>query len=118
MRAEVRRSKDAIEEKLGERVEAFAYPYAFPETDRTFVEILQEALQENEYRSGVTTIIGRTSSSDNPFFMRRLPVNSEDGPHLFQAKLEGGYDWLRTAQYLWKLRTVGRDAQKTIPAPI
>ena len=48
MRTEVGRSKDDIEEKLGERVEAFAYPYAFPETDAAFVETLRGALQESE----------------------------------------------------------------------
>jgi peptidoglycan/xylan/chitin deacetylase (PgdA/CDA1 family) len=105
MRTEVGRSKDEIQQQLGEPVETFAYPYAFPETDRTFVDILRSALQENEYRSGVTTIIGRTEASDDPLFMRRLPVNSDDDPLLFQAKIEGGYDWLRTVQYASKLRT-------------
>jgi len=113
MRAEVGRSKHEIEDKLGERVEAFAYPNAFPETDRRFVEILRRALQESEYRSGVTTIIGRSRSSDPPFFMRRLPVNSDDDPQFFQAKLEGGYDWLRTVQYAAKLRTLARDPRPT-----
>ena len=108
MRTEVGRSKDEIQQQLGEPAETFAYPYAFPETDRTFVETLRRALQENEYRSGVTTIIGRAAASDNPLFMRRLPVNSADDPLLFQAKLEGGYDWLRTVQYASKLRTADR----------
>ncbi len=105
LRTEVGRSKDDIEEKLGERVETFAYPYAFPETDATFVETLRGALQESAYRSGVTTIIGRAGRSDNPFFMRRLPVNSDDDTRFFQAKLEGGYDWLRTVQYASKRMT-------------
>ncbi len=108
MRVEVGRSKDDIEEKLGERVEAFAYPYAFPETDATFVEILRDSLQENEYGSGVTTVIGRANRSDNPFFMKRLPVNSADDVLFLQAKLEGGYDWLRTVQYAAKLKSLGR----------
>ena len=103
MRTEVGRSKADIEEKLGERVEAFAYPYAFPETDAAFVQTLHGALQESEYRSGVTTVIGRAGRTDNPFFMRRLPVNSADDSRFFQAKLEGGYDWLHTAQYASKL---------------
>jgi peptidoglycan/xylan/chitin deacetylase (PgdA/CDA1 family) len=113
LRAEVGQSKHEIEEKLGERVEAFAYPYAFPETDAAFLDSLRRALQESDYLSGVTTILGRARSSDNPFFMRRLPVNSDDDPYLFQAKLEGGYDWLRTVQYAAKLRTLARDARRT-----
>jgi peptidoglycan/xylan/chitin deacetylase (PgdA/CDA1 family) len=108
MRTEVGRSKDEIEEKLGERVEAFAYPYAFPETDERFVETIHGALQDTGYRSGVTTVIGRAAASDNAFFMRRLPVNSADDLQLFRAKLEGGYDWLRTVQYASKLRTTDR----------
>jgi peptidoglycan/xylan/chitin deacetylase (PgdA/CDA1 family) len=117
MRAEVRQSKDAIEEKLGENVQTFSYPYAFPETDRTFVDSLRVALRESEYRSGVTTVIGRAGPSDNPLFMRRLPVNSDDDPRFFQAKLEGGYDWLRTVQYAAKLRTFGQDAGRPESLP-
>jgi peptidoglycan/xylan/chitin deacetylase (PgdA/CDA1 family) len=98
MRTELRRSKDDIEEKLGERVEAFAYPYAFPETDLAFVDRLRGALQENDYCSGVTTVIGRARPSESPLFMRRLPVNSGDDPRFFQTKLEGGYDWLHSLQ--------------------
>jgi peptidoglycan/xylan/chitin deacetylase (PgdA/CDA1 family) len=118
IRVEVGRSKEDIQENLGERVEAFAYPYAFPETDRAFVEILREALQESEYRSGVTTIVGRARLSENPLFMRRLPVNSDDDPRLFEAKLAGGYDWLRTVQYAAKLRTAGRDWPRTVNAAL
>ena len=105
MRDEVGRSKDEIEQKIGERIETFAYPFAFPETDAAFVETLREALQESKYQIGVTTIIGRSESSDGRFFMRRLPVNSDDDSRFFQAKLEGGYDWLRAIQYVAKLKT-------------
>lgn len=118
MRTEVGRSKDEIQQQLGEPVETFAYPYAFPETDRAFVDTLLRALQENDYHSGVTTVIGRTAASDNPLFMPRLPVNSDDDPLLFQAKLEGGYDWLRTVQYAAKLRTRAWHTRPTISQSI
>ena len=107
MRNEVGQSKEEIQEKLGELVEAFAYPYRFPETSRRFVSRIRDALQESGYRSGVTTVIGRLHRLDNPLFMRRLPINSHDDPRLFRAKLEGGYDWLRTVQYMAKLRSQG-----------
>jgi peptidoglycan/xylan/chitin deacetylase (PgdA/CDA1 family) len=113
VRAEVGRSKDNIEEKLGERVETFAYPYAFPETDREFVETLRRTLQESGYRSGVTTIIGRLGPLDIPLFMRRLPINSHDDQGFFQAKLEGGYDWLRAAQYASKAARLGHRFKTT-----
>ena len=34
--------------------------------------------------------------------MKRLPVNTDDDDKFFKAKLEGGYDWLHTPQYLLK----------------
>jgi len=118
MRAEVGRSREEIQEKLGERVDTFAYPYAFPETDREFVGRLQGALQESGYRSGVTTIIGRMGLGGNPLFLSRLPVNSHDDPRFFQAKLEGAYDWLHTVQYATKLRTVRRAPSRRIAPSI
>jgi len=117
-RKEITASKDQVEEKLGEPVEAFSYPYAFPETDRVFVERLRATLEESGYRSGVTTSIGLAGPSDNPLFMNRLPANSHDDPQFFQAKLEGGYDWLRTVQYAAKLGAMARDTHRTAAQPI
>ena len=108
MRTEVGRSKDDIEENLGERVDTFSYPYAFPETDAAFVERLHAMLLESEYSSAVTTVIGRAEPSTNHFFVKRLPVNSCDDEPFFNAKLKGGYDWLRAVQYAAKLGTLGR----------
>lgn len=103
LREEITASKEQIEEKLGEPVEAFSYPYAFPEADRGFVGRLRERLQESGYRQGVSTIIGRAGKSDSRLFMKRLPINSHDDARFFRAKLEGGYDWLHAAQYATKL---------------
>jgi len=100
---EVRESKRVIEDKLGCPVESFAYPYAFPETDRTFKQRLRAILTEAGYSNGVSTIIGRAGKNGDTFFMKRLPVNSYDDPRLFRAKLEGAYDWLHMPQYLSKV---------------
>jgi peptidoglycan/xylan/chitin deacetylase (PgdA/CDA1 family) len=109
---EVRESKRVIEDKLGCPVESFAYPYAFPETDRTFKQRLRAILRETGYLNGVSTIIGRAGRNGDAFFMKRLPMNSYDDPRLFQAKIEGAYDWLHGPQYLSKamgnLRFEGR----------
>jgi hypothetical protein len=35
---------------------------------------------------------------DDPYRLKRLPVNSLDDPELFRAKLEGGYDWMAVSQ--------------------
>jgi len=99
---EIRDSKDAIEQRLGEEVSSFAVPYAFPEHDPTFASFLRDTLAEAGYTSNVTTILGTAVAGDNPFFLKRLPVNSSDDEALFRAKLAGAYNWLRLPQLLSK----------------
>ena len=95
-------SKDAMEQILGTAVDSFAYPYAFPETDKVFVTKLRGWLSGAGYRTGVCTMIGRANASNDPLFLKRLPVNSCDDHELFAAKLVGAYDWLARPQYVLK----------------
>lgn len=105
---EVGTSRAMIEQELGCAVKSFAYPYAFPETDRPFRERLRGILAQSGYENGVTTIIGTAGRTDDLLFMKRLPVNSSDDGPLFKAKLEGAYDWLHAFQYASKLVTIKR----------
>ena len=102
-RCELQESKDTIEQALGVSVCSFSYPYAFPEQDRRFARQLRQTLTECGYTNGVSTIVGRAGLSDDNFFLKRLPVNDADDQALFQAKLEGGYDWLHGFQYASKV---------------
>jgi peptidoglycan/xylan/chitin deacetylase (PgdA/CDA1 family) len=102
-RRELRESKEAIEHALGVPVYSFSYPYAFPEQDHRFVQKLRETLAECGYTNGVSTIVGRFALGDDNLFLKRLPVNDADDLALFQAKLEGGYDWLHGVQYASKV---------------
>lgn len=95
---EVRQSKEEIEEALGGRVEGFSYPFAFPESDRPFVDWLRSVLGKAGYAYGVSTRIGTSGPADDRYFLRRIPVNSLDDTSFFRAKLEGGYDWLSRLQ--------------------
>lgn len=99
---EVGRSKQTLEDKLGVPIKSFAYPYAFPEHNRAFSKSLAEILESHGYENGVSTVLGRARSCDNRFFLPRLPVNTCDDLRLFQAKLEGGYDWLHLPQSIYK----------------
>ncbi len=99
---EIRRSKERIEDGLGKPVQSFAYPYAFPEQDREYTKKVRELLEANGYQNGVTTILGTANCKSDSYLLPRLPVNSYDDLPLFKAKLEGGYDWLHSAQYLSK----------------
>jgi peptidoglycan/xylan/chitin deacetylase (PgdA/CDA1 family) len=95
---ELEQSKVMIEDALGEAIHSFAYPYAFPSADRPFAEAFRNLLVGAGYWCCVTTELGRTKPGDDPYRLRRLPMNSFDDPELFRAKLKGGYDWLALPQ--------------------
>lgn len=103
VRHEIQSSKKRIEDELGSSVAPFSYPYAFPETDGEFRRRLQDVLEECGYENGVSTVIGTANRAANIFFFKRLPVNGCDDRRLFEAKIEGGYDWLHPLQYASKL---------------
>ena len=100
---ELRVSKQVIEEQLGEAIDSFSYPYAFPEERQRFTKMLREALINCGYDQGVSTRIGLARRNEDCYFLRRLPMNSLDDRPLFLAKLEGGYDWLYAAQRARKM---------------
>jgi peptidoglycan/xylan/chitin deacetylase (PgdA/CDA1 family) len=100
---EIVNSKKSIEEKTGCEVNSFAYPYAFPQADKDFKEHLRDTLAAAGYENGVCTALGRTSLESDRFFLERLPINDCDDEALFQAKLDGAYDWVGQFQYFSKL---------------
>ncbi|HEV2392313.1 MAG TPA: polysaccharide deacetylase family protein [Verrucomicrobiae bacterium] len=120
VRSEICESKSEIEQRLGEGVTTFCYPYAFPQADRQFAGRFAQLLRETGYRCCATTELGRVRPGDDPFRLKRLPANSLDDPALFAAKLDGAYDWLGSIQSLSKkLRRLGRPlkARPQVPAP-
>ncbi len=116
IRFEIRKSKETIEDQLGDSVQSFSYPYAFPEQNQGVVAMVRDTLKTCGYENGVSTIIGTASGHCDRFFLPRLPVNSYDDLRLFRAKLEGGYEWLHIPQQMWKrlkgyvtsIRRIGR----------
>ena len=102
VKSELVRSKQALEDNLGEAVDSFAYPYAFPEQNVSFVQMLRDTLVDAGYHHGVSTRIGTARPQEDCYFLRRLPMNTLDDIPLFDAKLQGGYDWLRSLQYAAK----------------
>jgi len=98
----LRDSKATIENELGFAIDSFAYPYAYPQHNREFVQRLRGVLIDAGYQNGVSTIIGSTHGIGDRFCLKRLPANSWDDPTFFAAKLNGDYDWLGNVQYLSK----------------
>jgi peptidoglycan/xylan/chitin deacetylase (PgdA/CDA1 family) len=102
LRAELHVSKQEIEDRTGIEVSLFSYPYAFPQEDRSFIHRLSRILEEIGYRWGVTTRIGRADREQNPYFLKRIPVNDRDDLELMGAKLAGAYDWVFVIQQVYR----------------
>jgi peptidoglycan/xylan/chitin deacetylase (PgdA/CDA1 family) len=102
IKKEVEQSKARIEEALGASVQSFAYPYSFPQADSIFTNRFIRLVAEAGYSSNVTTAVGRARSRDNPFLLKRLPVNHDDDRALLIGKLDGAYDWFGLPQAIAK----------------
>lgn len=98
MNSEIASSKQTIDDNLGESIDSFAYPFAFPEANTSFIRILRDTLVTSGYSNGVSTRIGTARPEDDCYFLRRLPINSSDDSRLFRVKLQGGYNWLHAVQ--------------------
>jgi len=99
---EIGYSKEVIEHEIGQAVESFSYPFPFPEEDRDFARFIGDALENQGFKYGVSSIIGSVHRGSNQFALPRVPVNSWDTPDLLQAKVMGGYDWMHVPQLLKK----------------
>jgi peptidoglycan/xylan/chitin deacetylase (PgdA/CDA1 family) len=102
LRAELHASKQEIEDRTGTEVSLFSYPYAFPQEDRAFIRRLSRILEECGYRWGVTTRIGRADKEQDPYSLKRIPVNDRDDLDLMEAKLVGAYDWVFVLQRVFR----------------
>ena len=100
--AELRNSRATLESRLAAPVRAFAYPFAFPQADRTFVAGFRQVLRTTGYATCVTTGIGTVGPGDDALQLCRLPANDCDDDALFAAKLEGAYDWMGRPQRWFK----------------
>jgi peptidoglycan/xylan/chitin deacetylase (PgdA/CDA1 family) len=112
-------SKERIERELDQPVTGFSYPFAFPQQDQEFTARFAQLLRKLGYQNCSTTIIGRAHPGDDAFCLKRLPVNSCDDQLLFDAKLDGAYDWLAYPQAGYKAlrHRFTRPPTGRVPAP-
>lgn len=99
---ELKHSKETIEDNLGQAVESFSYPFAFPEVNKKFKALFVRIIEGCGYKNGVSTRIGIATYDEDKYFLKRIPINTHDDNLLFRAKLEGSYDWLNKLQYIFK----------------
>ncbi len=117
--AETAQSKERLECELQEDVRSFAYPYAFPQEDGAFSARFANLLRRQGYETCVTTVVGRVDAQTDPFRIVPLPANNCDDRLLFQAKLDGAYDWVAAVQRLARnMRQRRRTTRTIMPASL
>jgi peptidoglycan/xylan/chitin deacetylase (PgdA/CDA1 family) len=102
LKYELEISKARLEEQLGNSINTFCYPYAFPEGNVNFLQTLKEIMINIGYLYATCTRIGTLKKGDDTYYIKRIPINSCDDILLFKAKLGGGYDWLYGPQTAFK----------------
>ena len=102
-----------IENEVQSPVPMFAYPYAFPQEDRDFVNRFRHELLSQGYCGAVTTVIGRMRPGSDPLCLKRLPVSEADDELLLISKLAGAYDWVGGLQFLFRRAKKGSIALKS-----
>jgi peptidoglycan/xylan/chitin deacetylase (PgdA/CDA1 family) len=83
---EVKESKRILEEKIGQSVEGFAYPFGF------FNKKVIEAVRQAKYKWAVTTSDSIWEGWGDPYRLRRIKVSGLDPEWLLRAKMNGLYD--------------------------
>ena len=102
--AEVRGSRERIQQVTGHRVEAFSYPYG---NAGSFTPVTEKAIREAGYTRAYVNQMGADNSSQEPFRIRRIRVYPTDTGPRFRRKVAGAYNWVDTLLALrWRLTCI------------
>jgi hypothetical protein len=100
IQGELLNSRLNLEDELQKPMRIFSYPFAFPQEDHGFVQRFKKELIKQGYQTAVTTAIGCARQGNDPLCLKRIPINQGDDQKLFEAKIDGAYDWMADVQYL------------------
>lgn len=93
LQSEVEDSKKLIEDKLGKKVNWFAYPYGY------FDERTVRAVRKAGYKGAFTTDDSIWAGRGNPYRLRRIQISGLDSDRMLRTKISGMYD----LKSLWTL---------------
>ena len=91
LRRETRQAKQRLEEVLEYDVNLFAYPYGQIDD---FDLRAQEAVRAAGFVAACSTHFGRSSREHDRYRLRRVGVEPNDSFEVFDAKLQGDFDWI------------------------
>ncbi len=103
MNSEIRECRTRIQEETGVWAEDFCYPRGH------YNEVVENAVREAGYQTGLTTRPGMVTPGDPPFTLRRTFIARDDRLRDFSHKLDGSYDRLHALKQTWgRLRSPAR----------
>lgn len=95
LRAELRKSKQTLEDRLGQKVLFISYPFG-----RYNLPVIQEA-KNADYKAGFTNYPRLDLRSYDPFIIKRIGLTGFDSPLSLQFKLStGGWRWIEEMKNL------------------
>jgi peptidoglycan/xylan/chitin deacetylase (PgdA/CDA1 family) len=97
LRAEIRDSKEILENRLGIEAPFFAYPYGVRPYG-AYTERSEAIIREAGYRCSCTSRISRAAIGTGAWLLPRLSLVESDTPLDARAKAAGAYDWVALAQ--------------------
>jgi peptidoglycan/xylan/chitin deacetylase (PgdA/CDA1 family) len=97
VRAEIRESKEILENRLGIEVPYFAYPYGVRPYG-AYTERSEALIREAGYRCSCTSRISRAAIGKGAWLLPRLSLVESDTALDARAKAAGAYDWVALAQ--------------------
>lgn len=84
-RQEIEGSREALEEILGKKVTAFAYPYG------SVNETVKDLVKKAGFKYGIATVIGPLAIHEDTFNIRRIIAHPDTNLSRFARKVKGNY---------------------------
>jgi len=84
-RQEIEGSREALEDILGKKVTAFAYPYG------SVNETVKELVKKAGFKYGIATVIGPLAIHEDTFNIRRIVTHPDTNLSRFARKVKGNY---------------------------
>lgn len=91
-------SKQLIEQKTGNNVISFSYPFGFSDA---FDNRVKKILDKSGYKIAFSNIFGENKLGNDLFELRRMRVSASDIPFRLLMKMEGANDWIDKAKILY-----------------
>lgn len=87
--AEIKNSKEKIENEIGKKICGFCYPNG---TEADFNGPIIKLLKKHEFKYGITTLWGFNDMNSDPFALKRVGPNCDDDIDRFECIVSGGFE--------------------------